>query len=255
MLGDIKKASVSYIKRFTDEIVDNGNPIIAKFKERPPEKRMAVVVGRLVDNVDSMLGKWRSKEVRAPLPVILIGFAKGYESTDLSRGKSISEKKHMVKDSDGHYFYLRLDKHDLRMQAVVIAQDEETAFSLSSQFKLFCNRFENEKVKVFSKYNDKAYAFPMHLSDSNIYGADQQIENQDNLTVTVFDLTFHCNTPYFLGDEVNNTPYLPLVTSIDFSVTNEKSKEQEKLYNKLLETGDKGFIFSEEESINANGTS
>lgn len=255
MLEDIKKASVEFIKRFTDELLDCGNPTLIKFNKREPKEKIAIVTGRLIDNVEEMLKKWRTRSHPAPLPVIILGFAKGYSSTDLSYGGSVSDKKFIVQDADGHYFYLRLDKHDLRMQAVVITQDEETAFSISSQFKLFCQEFENQRLKAYSIYNDKPYAFPMRMEDSNIFGADQQIPEQDNLTITVFDLTFHCNTPYFLGDVVNDTPYLPLVTSVDFSVTNEKNKEQEDLYNALITTGDTSFIFTKEESVSADASS
>lgn len=71
----------------------------------------------------------------------------------------------------------------------------------------------------------------MQLEDSQIFATPQQISEQDNLTVLVFDLTFNCNTPYFLGDVVNNTPYLPTVQTI--VLTDEKINNRQQFYRTI----------------------
>ncbi|AZI14495.1 hypothetical protein [Avibacterium paragallinarum] len=213
----IKEAAAHFMQRFFQQLVANGNQAIAHFITRPDNKKMAIVPGRLVDQVEEALNKWREKAAngtRSPLPIFLMGFAKDYSSTGLEKGRSVALPKYTVCDDQGNFFYLRLDKHDQRVQIVLFAPDHETAFSLASQFKLYCGDYGNRHLFSINHYNDLNYGFPMQLEDSQIFGASQQIADQDNLTVLVFDLTFNCNTPYFLGDKVNRTPYLPTVQAV-----------------------------------------
>lgn len=230
----IKEAAAYFVLQFFHQLVPNGNQAIARFIARPNNQKLAIAPGRLVDQAEEMLAKWREKGVngaRSPLPIFLMGFAKDYNSTGLEKGRSVALQKYMVQDDKGNFFYLRLDKHDQRVQIVLYAPDHETAFSFASQFKLYCGDYGNRHLFSITDYNGLHYGFPMQLEDSQIFGASQQIADQDNLTALVFDLTFNCQTPYFLGDVVRQTPYLPLVKTIVLS--EEKIKNRQLFYRAI----------------------
>lgn len=230
----IKEAAAYFMLQYFRQLVANGNQAIAHFIERPDNKKMAIAPGRLVDQSEEMLNKWREQGVngaRSPLPVFIMGFAKDYSSTGLEKGRSVALQKYTVQDDKGNFFYLRLDKHDQRVQVVLAAPDHETAFSLASQFKLYCGDYSNRHLFSITDYNGLHYGFPMQLEDSQIFGTPQQIADQDNLTVLVFDLTFNCNTPYFLGDVINQNPYLPTVQTV--VLDDEKIKTQKSFYRTI----------------------
>lgn len=230
----IKTAAVVFVKNFLDSVVAT-NHVIHAFNQRPISKRLSVVAGRLIDQHQAMLDKWREKGVNgtlSPLPIFLMGFDKGYTPTGLEKGKSITDQKFIVNDDQGNYFKVRVSKHDQRVQVVLYAPDHETAFSLADQFKLYCADFRNRHHFAYYEYNGLHYPFAMTLEDNNAFGANSRIPDQDNLTVIAFDLTFNCNTPYFLGDEINNEPYLSVVQAV--VIDSEKIHTQNTLYHKLV---------------------
>ena len=230
----IKEAASYFMLQFFHQIVANGNRAIANFIMRPDNKKLAIAPGRLVDQSEDMIGKWREHGANgtlSPFPIFIMGFAKDYSSTGLEKGRSVTQQRYTVKDDKGNFFHLRLDKHDQRVQVVLAAPDHETAFSLASQFKLYCGNYGNQHLFSITEYNGLHYGFPMQLEDSQIFATPQQISEQDNLTVLVFDLTFNCNTPYFLGDVVNNTPYLPTVQTI--VLTDEKINNRQQFYRTI----------------------
>lgn len=230
----IKIACVEYIKRYLTEIIATNKRMV-EFNSRPLKEKISVVNGRLVDQHEEMLNKWREKGVHgaiSPLPTFLMGFDKNYTSSDLTKGRSISSKEYIVQDEQGDYFKIRVSKHDIRMQLVLYAPDVETAFSFADQFKLFCARFENRHAYAKYKYNNRYYGFAMTLEDNNVVAVDSPIPEQDNLTVYVMDLTFSCNTPYFVGYEPTGAPYLPVVNAI--YLTSFDYQTGEDIYNQLI---------------------
>lgn len=238
----IKICAVNFLKKFFEEIVDNGNKAIVAFNQRPIEQKMAVTVGRLVDDSEKMLAKWREKGIHgaiSPLPVFLMGFDKGYNSSGLEKGRSVPMRNVVFNDDLGNFFKVRMSKHDQRVQIVLYAPDHETAFLLADQFKLYCARYENRHQYAYTEYNGRSYPFPMTLEDNNLFGANQQIAEQDNLTVLVFDLTFTCHTPYFEGDLINHQPYLPVVRAV--VIDHNHYQTQENLYHKVVR--DPMFLF------------
>lgn len=229
----IKIAAVEFMKCFLEDVIAT-NKVIEGFKQRPIEQRLAVVTGRLVDQHEAMLNKWREKGVhgaRSPLPIFLMGFDKGYASSGLEKGKSIVDRKFIVHDDLGRFLKVRVSKHDQRLQIVLYAPDHDTAFSLADQFKLYCAEFRNRHLLAYTPYHGAAYPFAMNLEDNNIFAANSQIPDQDNLTVLVFDLTFSCNTPYFLGDDVSQEPYLPVVRAVVMNY--DHYLNQQRLYQKV----------------------
>lgn len=229
----IKICAVNFFKRFLDEVVPTTKAM-ETFNQRPAEQKFALVVGRLMEQHDEMLNKWREEGVNgaiSPLPVFLMAFSKDYSSSGLEKGRSVSVRNLTVCDDDGNYFRVRLDKHDQRVQIVLYSPDAETAFSFASQFKLFANRYENRHNTANTPYNGQYYGFAMTLEDNQVYAPSAQIADQDNLTVLVFDLTFTCHTPYFLGDIDTNNPYLSVVQAV--KIDHLSANEQVKLYHKI----------------------
>lgn len=230
----IKICAVNFFKKFLDEVVPT-NRQLAHFNRREIEKKLSIANGRLVGQVEEMLNKWREKGVNgalSPLPVFVIGFDKGYSSTGREKGIGVVEKNYIVNDDLGNFFKVRVSKHDQRVQAVLFAPDHDTAFSLADQFKLFCARYENRHHYAITEYNGIPYPFAMTLEDNSIFGDNQQIPDQDNLTVLVFDLSFNCHTPYFVGDEINNEPYLPVINTV--VIKEQHYKSQLNVYEKVV---------------------
>lgn len=230
----IKIAVVDFVKQYLEEIVAT-NKAIKTFNERPINQRLAVVPGRLVDSHESMLNKWREKGVNgaiSPLPIFLMGFDKSYTPSGLEKGASISIHNFIVNDDLGNFFKVRVSKHDQRVQLVLYAPDHDTAFSLADQFRLYCAEFRNRHHFAYTEYNGVPYPFAMTLEDNNAFSANAQITDQDNLTVLAFDLTFSCNTPYFLGDVEHNEPYLPVVKTVIYDDSH--YRKMENVYHSVI---------------------
>lgn len=234
---EIKTAITKFVLKYFDELIPNGNKQIASFLNRKAENKIAIAPSRLVDKVDEMLSLYRERGKRAEnnanvaLPIFILGFDKNYAPTGLERGASIVDKM-VVEDDEHHYFYLRLSKHEQRAQLVLFCRDEETAFLFADQFKLYCAAFNHRTSPVRYFYNGKAYEFKMILEDNNIFGANNPIAEQENLTVLVFDLNFICQTPYFSGYEPENNPYLPTVKMVNISV--KEAEHDLEIYHKLV---------------------
>lgn len=246
----VKECAVNFFKGFLDQVVPT-NRAIEHFNNRPINQRLAVTAGRLIDDHEKMLNKWREAGISgaiSPLPVFLMAFDKGYTPTGLEKGKSIAMSNFIVSDNEGNFFKVRVSKHDQRVQIVLYAPEHDTAFSLADQFKLYCADYKNRHHFAWSAYNGKIYPFAMTLEDNQIFGTNSPIPEQDNLTVTVFDLTFNCNTPYFVGDEINKTPYLPTVRAVVIDV--EAYKNRANLYHQVVR--DPLFLWEEnKESVGA----
>lgn len=210
----IKVCAVNFVKGFFDRLVPT-NKVIEHFQQRPFKQQLALVTGRLVDRHEEMLNKWRENgQPISALPIFLMGFDKSYASSGLEKGRSITASDFIVYDQYHNFFKLRLSKHDQRIQIVLYAPDHESAFSFADQFKLYCADYRNRHHFAVTEYHGIPYQFAMTLEDNNIFGANSQIADQDNLTVLAFDLTFTCHTPYFCGDDVTKEPYLPKVKAV-----------------------------------------
>lgn len=231
----IKVAVVDLMKRFLDSVVDNGNNELIAFNQKPYKEKLAFTTGRLVDQAEEMLNKWREKGIkgaRSPLPVFIGAFAKEYASTGLEKGQSIAVNDFIVQDGAERFFKVRVDKHDQRVQIVLFAPTHAVAFSLASQFKLFCRQYQNRHTIAYTEYQGEFYGFALTLEDNNIFGTNAQISEQDNLTVCVFDLNFNCNTPYFLGNVEQNEPYLSVVQAV--KITQKNAKSQRDFYHHIV---------------------
>lgn len=253
MTPAIKEGAVIFFKEFLDEVMPT-NQCIKAFNERPISSKFKLVTGRLVDQAEAMLNKWRTNpdqdKNHHKLPVFIMGFGKEYSSSGLEKGKTISQHNYVVSDNQGNYFNLRLDKHDQRVQIALFSQDEETAFSFASQFKLYCARYDVRHQYAVTDYNGINYAFPMSIEDNNIFAPTQTIDGQDNLTILTFDITFNCHTPYFLGqiNEKNQqvAPYLPVVTKI---ILKDEANERHDIYKSVItENGIENLLISEDEN-------
>lgn len=230
---ELKTAFVQFMLDYFSELDDVDNKHIRAFKQRKVAEQLAVAPGRLVDQHAEMLAKWReyagnsNQKPTAKLPIFLMGFDKGYSSTGLERGRSIADDGYLVENDNGDFFHLRLSKVDQRVQIVLYCPDAETAFLFADQFKLFCAKYENRHRHAYFKYADKIYPVPITLEDNNVFGANSQIPDQNNLTVFIFDLNFICNIPYFSGDKARDNPYLPTVKAVDI-----RYKENQLFYHR-----------------------
>ena len=225
MRRQVKIAMVDYIKNFLDSIVDDGNTVISRMNERDYTDKLVVVTGRLIDRVPEMLAKWRESngQINSPLPVMIVGFDRSYQSSDLDKGISISEQEYYVQDN-GNFFKLRIDKHEAHAQMILISPDDETSFSIASQFKLYCENFNNRVANYINEYNGVSYKFPMKLQSHNIFAPYREIEGVKNLTALIFDIVFDCSTPYFLGTA--DAAYFDKVSTINLKATSDLGSQE-----------------------------
>lgn len=243
---EIKAGIVRFFKGYLDSILDNNNLVLTNFNKRDIKNKVVIAPSRLTDKVDEMLSLYRQQSGNglthniSKLPVFIIGFDNNYNSTGLEKGRSHGEKITTL-DDNGDYFYIKLDRHDTRVQFVLIASDNATSFSLSSQFKLYCSDFKNRHITSVQLYNHKSYEFPIIFEDFNIFGANQQNDEAHNLIIKVFDVNFQCITAYFSGDTVTKEPYLPLTKSVSFHVSDESRFKNNIDFFKVLEDGNSHF--------------
>lgn len=239
MTREIKIAITNFVGEYLKEIIAK-TPVMREFNQREPDEKLVIFPSRLMDQVEEIVRGYRKSPTKdgskaiGKLPMFCLGFSKEYNSTDLGKGRSVVDKNFIVRDNKNRFIKVRLDKHDQRVQLVLISPDSETAFYFASQFKLFCGRYENRRCYSITEYHGTNYAFPLTLEDNNIFGVSNQLADVKNLTVMVFDLTFNCSTPYIYGEVVQgkHEPFIPILKTINLSY--EESRKREVFYKKVI---------------------
>lgn len=202
MFDPVKIAWGEYMARFHDQIVPT-NRQIEGFLKLPLGEAIWIAPGRMVDQADEMIAKYRKKELRETTqaykaPVIITAFARDYTPTGREYSRQIADMEYITfpEDPKARAFGIRVIAADIRAQTCIFAQEEPTARSLAAQFCLFIDSVHGRRFKARYPFAGFESEWPVQIETPDTAGMLIQT-GEKNLTILAIDLTLHCTVPLF----------------------------------------------------------
>lgn len=208
-LGRAKAVREAFIKHIMTGI-DGLMPItdqLAKMIERPRETRMAVCPARMVDDVNKMLDQYQRASdangaaINAPLPVVLLAFAKGVNPITVDRGRSFADIKDvMLRDDSGTYYPVKISHNEWRVQLCFIAHEQETAIAITNQLRLYIQEFQNKRWPIEWHHDGNEFTTTCSLDNYEPMDDSVDVSDRTNLIIYVWDLTLTFQMPFVYSD-------------------------------------------------------
>lgn len=203
MFDPVKAAWGEYMQRFFAQVVPT-NRQLERFVASPVGEVIWIAPGRMVDQAEEMLAKYRKKEVKKSAtdayqaPVMITGFARDYTPTGRDYTRQIADMEYIQfpEDPKERVFGIRVSAGDLRVQTCIFSQDEPSARSLAAQFCLFIDSVEGRRFKAKYSFAGFESEWPVQL-DSPDTAAMLIPTGEKNMTILAIDLTLHCAVPFF----------------------------------------------------------
>lgn len=198
----VKAAFGAYMARFHAQLIAD-TPAMVEFSARKFSESVVWAPGRMIDQVEDMLGAWRKNDTsqqaqaRTPLPIMIAAMAKDFmpAPTDYVRGLSDAFLPVMIPgDVKERVFYMRGVVADIRTQVAIFAPEEGTARSIAMQLHLFASALPNRRF--YSTYRlagipDK-WPVVLELPDLNAVSSPTDVKN---LTVMTVDIQLRATIP------------------------------------------------------------
>lgn len=208
-LGRAKAVREAFIKHVMTGI-DQLMPItdqLAKMIERPRETRMAVCPARMVDDVNKMLDQYQRASnggagaaINAPLPVVLLAFAKGMNPITVDRGRSLADiNEVMLRDDSGAYYPVKMAHNEWRVQLCFIAHEQETAIAITNQLRLYIQEFQNKRWPIEWHHDGNEFTTTCSLDNYEPMDDPVDVPDRTNLIIYVWDLTLTFQMPFVYG--------------------------------------------------------
>lgn len=173
---------------------------------RKPEHRAYIVADRMIDDVEKLLAKYHQSEkdgeygIHAPLPVMLIAFAKDNNPISKDRGRASARWEYVQLDCSGDksapFYKWRLDYVEKRVQIAFFAKTSESAKSITSQMRLFLQRFQNYRFPVTWHFGGYDFNLTATIQEIPVVDMVADLPNRQNLTVLTWDLIVEFQIPY-----------------------------------------------------------
>lgn len=193
----------------------------AEWAQREQRLAMAMVPGRMVDQVEEMLSSWRTNNnsgnpsTSAYIPVLLAALAPDYTESPAEHGRPLTDKLPFSFPGDtGHRaFKARVLHLDIRAQVVVVASEPATATSIVAQLSMW-------SVHVPTFHADFTFAgqttqWPVKVLSADRIGIPTPVGEQ--LCILAVDYTLRASTPLFYGagTAVDNEVPFPVAETIE----------------------------------------
>ncbi|KJV08027.1 hypothetical protein [Methylocucumis oryzae] len=235
MLDPIKVAVGEYMGRFYAEITPNTKVLI-EYVGRGLPKSIQWCPSRMIDSTEEMIEAWQRNDTdSAPTqpyksPVILVAMARDYTPTgrDFTRQVANAEDFIYPDDEKERIFKVKTVSGDVRVQVVILSQEEPSAKSLAAQFTLFVDGVNNRRMPARFKNllgNDENWPVVLSTPEVSFFAARGQSKNN---CVLLSDLTFKFTAPLYFApkveDENNDNQGVPGTTdpsgylAVDYSV-------------------------------------
>lgn len=211
----IKAAFAAHILKGLNQI-SPVTPALKAYQQRENHSKLAVCEDRMVDKAEELLAQYQKAGARhldAPLPVVLLAFAKETSPIAPDRGMSIANSVIVaLSPNEGPpYYKARFDHVEARAQLAYVTHESETARAMVSQMRLYLNAFESHRWLLDWQYNDESFSTTCSLESYEPMDEPIDVDGRNNLTILVWNLTLNCQMPYL--DEP-----VPVVKQVDYTM-------------------------------------
>lgn len=198
----IQQAFATWLMKGIDELIPVTDELRIYLK-RERRLRAGVCQGRMIDDVEKLLNKYHQSEngltmgINSPFPVILIAFAR--ENNQLSSWTAWTANWEYARINE-QYFPFRTDHIEKRVQVAFFAHTPETAKALTSQMRLYCQQFRNNRFPVLWRFGGHEFELTASFNDLPM-DVLADIPDRTNLTVFTWDFTIQAQIPYLKTPE------------------------------------------------------
>lgn len=177
----------------------------ADWQARPIERAMALVPGRMIDDVEGMLGAWRRNQndparagTSAFLPVVLAAVAKEIQPMADDAGRQMTRPIPMIFPEDplARWFRIKTIRQTKRAQVVIIAADKETANDIAAQFLARFHDTEGTFFQYPVTFGGFSTSWSVRVVVDDAMAMDDMPE-QNSLTILHIDMKLEATIPLF----------------------------------------------------------
>ena len=202
LLTPVKAAIGEWLVAFHAQFYAD-TPAAVEWAGRQPDRAMAWVPGRMVDQAQEMLDSWKRNDnsgaagQSAFLPTLLIAVAPDWTQTPGEAGRTVMDWTDFCfpNDTEGRLFKLRTMSADLRAQVLVVASEPLTAMSMIGQLCVWAD--SNRRLSAPFLFNGFTSRWPTVRIGADPMAIPTPLGEQ--ITVLALDLTFRATMPMFKG--------------------------------------------------------
>lgn len=203
----IKEAFAKHFMLGIDEIVPVTREL-SVYNNRKREERAAICPDRLVDDARKFLNKYHQEKkngqtgIHAPLPMIFVAFGKDNNPIDPAKGKALPDFR-MVQlgNAESEWYKIRLDHIEKRVQIAFFAHTSETAKAMTSQMRLYLQRYRNRMFPIAWHFGGYDFELTGSFDEVPVMDEVADFPERENLTVLIWNLTVHAQIPYLNAPE------------------------------------------------------
>lgn len=200
-----------YFIRHFMKAVDTIIPVtreLESFMARDRAYRVGVCADRMIDDASKLLEKYHQTlkngkhGIHSPFPMILVAFSKDNQPISPDRGMAIPYQRYtQLGDGNSQVYKMMSDFVEKRVQLAFFAHTSETAKAMTSQIRLYLQRYGNYRFPI--NWHFGGYEFELTGSFQDIPVADEiaDIPERTNITVLVWNITMQFQIPYLQAPE------------------------------------------------------
>ncbi len=206
----IKEAFGRYLERFHAEVIGDTQ-FVTEFAARDFSRAAVWAPGRMIDQVEEMLGAWRkndtSKTAKATpfLPIMIAAMSKDYMPVTADYSRSIADPVYVTLpgDAKNRVFKMRVVVSEVRAQIAIAGPDEATCKSIALQLQLFASRTMNRRFHSTYRLVGMNELWPVSLENPDITSVNMA-NDVKNLTVLAADFTMRATVPLLMGPKATD---------------------------------------------------
>ncbi len=231
----VKAAFLQYLLKGVDELIP-VTPALVAYSKRQRETKVGVCPARMVDQVEELLKQYQRspnddsatrKGINAPLPVLLVAFAKDANPIAPDRGISIPNEQWVRLENDpfAELYRMRLDHVENRVQIAFIAHEDESTKALTSQMRLYLQKFSNHRWPIEWHFGGNDFSTTCSLESYEPMDEVADLPDRTNLTILLWNITLNFQIPYLRapdndkynkdGKRVGYTPVREVNVTVD----------------------------------------
>lgn len=197
----IKEAFARHFLKGIDEVM----PVTREMESwlgRERQYRAAVCADRMIDDVEKLLAKYHQSAngaengINSPLPMILIAFAKDNQPIAPDKGFALANPRMVQLAENGEHYKMRVDHIEKRVQIAFLAHTSETAKAMTSQMRLYFQRYGKYRFPVSWHFGGYDFTLTASLQEIPVTDDLADLPERTNLTVLTWNLILQCQIPY-----------------------------------------------------------
>lgn len=197
----IKEAFARHFLRGIDEAYA-ATEEMRDWLNRDRATRALLCADRMIDDAEKLLNSYQEKNkgqekgLHTPLPVILIAFGRDTQPASPDRLRPLPNPEYVQLAEQGETYQWRVDFVEQRVQIAFFAHTAETARAMTSQMRLFFQRYGNNRFPV--RWQFGGYEFDLTASIQDLPASDDiaDLDGRTNLTVLTWTFTLDYQIPH-----------------------------------------------------------